>query len=46
MWHRPVYYGDTSAWGMNWWPIIIVGGLGIWVLLGVISARTTRRRRF
>lgn len=44
MWHRPVYYGDSGGWGTNWLSILLVG-FGIWVLLGVISAKTSRRRR-
>lgn len=43
VWHRPVYY-DTG-WGLNWWPIIIGGGIGLWILLAIISARTSRRRQ-
>ena len=45
MWHRPMYYGGSSGWAINWLPVIIVGGIGLWVLLGVISAYSTRRRR-
>lgn len=43
MWHRPVYHGD-GRWGISWLTVIAVG-VGIWMLLGVISAYSSRRRR-
>jgi hypothetical protein len=44
MWHRPAYYGDGS-WGVSWVSIVLAG-VGIWVLLGLISAMISRRRRY
>lgn len=45
MWHRPVYYGDSGSWAISW-VTVLAFGIGIWVLLGVISAATHRRRRY
>jgi len=44
-WHRPVYYGTSGGWAINWWPVIIGGGISLWILLAVLSAYTTRRRK-
>jgi len=42
-WHRPVYYGNTGF-AISW--VAVVGSVfGIWVLLGIISAFVSRRRR-
>jgi hypothetical protein len=43
MWHRPYYY--SSGWGINYWPFVIAGGIGIWILLAVIASYSSRRRR-
>jgi hypothetical protein len=45
MWHRPVYYGtDGGGWGISW--LSVVGfGIGIWILLGFVSAIMAKRRR-
>jgi hypothetical protein len=43
MWHRPAYY--SGGWGINYWPFVIAGGIGIWILLAVFASYSSRRRR-
>jgi hypothetical protein len=44
IWHRPVYYGDTGGWAISWVTVVFFA-LGIWVLLGIISAMLAKRRK-
>lgn len=42
-WHRPVYYSNTGF-AISW--VAVVGSvIGIWFLLGIISAVVSKRRR-
>lgn len=41
--HRPVY-STVSGWAWSWVPVV-AAGLGLWILLGILSSAIARRRR-